>query len=56
MDISSLELGWASDLIFTRTKNTGTGGVEVHVASGASQYDTSIWERPTTFLLEADWI
>jgi hypothetical protein len=40
------------DLIFIKTSNTGTGKVEVHVASGASKYQTRIFEKGTTFAPE----
>ena len=42
------------DLIFVKTSNTGTGKVEVHVASGASKYQTRILETGTTFFPETD--
>ena len=42
------------DLIFIKTGNTGTGRVEVHVASGASNYRERIWESGSTFLPETD--
>ena len=46
--------GRHQDLIFIKTGNTGTGRVEVHVASGASQYQQRIWESGSTFLPETD--
>jgi hypothetical protein len=42
------------DLVFIKTSNTGTGKVEVHVASGASHYQTRILEVGTTFAPETD--
>ena len=42
------------DLIYIKTSNTPSGHVEVHVASGASNYQTRILEVPTTFLSEID--
>ena len=42
------------DLIFIKTGITGTGRVEVHVASGASQYRDRIWESGSAFLPETD--
>jgi hypothetical protein len=42
------------DLVFVKTSNTGTGRVEVHVASGASKYQTRILETGTTFFPETD--
>jgi len=42
------------DLIFIKTSNTGTGTVEVHVASGASKYQKRVLETGTTFLPETD--
>jgi hypothetical protein len=40
------------DLVYIKTKNTGTGTVEVHVASGASNYGQFILHTGTTFLPE----
>ncbi|KAE8147857.1 hypothetical protein BDV25DRAFT_26282 [Aspergillus avenaceus] len=40
------------DLIYIKTRNTGTGRVEVHVASGASNYQTRIQEVGTIFYPE----
>ncbi|KAI1827092.1 hypothetical protein F4861DRAFT_494049 [Xylaria intraflava] len=40
------------DLIYIKTRNTGTGRVEVHVASGASGYSQFILHTGTTFLPE----
>lgn len=38
------------DLVYIKTSNTGSGGkVEVHVASGASQYKTRTLETATVF-------
>src|SRR5262249_39833297 len=42
------------DLVFIKTSNTGTGTVEVHVASGTSNYQTRIFETGTTFAPESD--
>ena len=42
------------DLVFIKTSNTGTGKVEVHVASGSSNYQTRILETGTTFAPETD--
>jgi len=42
------------DLIFMKTANCGTNSVEVHVASGASGYQTRIWESGSTFAMEQD--
>jgi hypothetical protein len=40
------------DLVYIKTKNTGTGRVEVHVASGASNYSQFTLHTGTTFLPE----
>ena len=37
------------DLVFIKTRNVPTGNIEVHVASGASNYRTRIFEGVTTF-------
>ena len=37
------------DLVFIKTKNTTNGQVEVHIASGKSEYQDRIFERSTTF-------
>lgn len=37
------------DLAFIKTSNTPSGYVEVHIASGASQYQTRTVETPTPF-------
>jgi len=42
------------DLVFIKTGNTGTGRVEVHIASGASNFANRIVERGTTFFPESD--
>src|SRR6266446_2313108 len=42
------------DLVFIKTANTPSGHVEVHVASGASNFETRILEVPTTFANESD--
>ena len=44
------------DLVFIKTSNTGTGTVEVHIASGASNYQTRILETGTTFAPETDGV
>jgi hypothetical protein len=42
------------DLIFIKTSNTPNGHVEVHVASGKSNYQTRVLEVATTFANEND--
>ncbi len=42
------------DLVFIKTANTGTGRVEVHVASKSSNYQTRIWETGSAFTPETD--
>jgi hypothetical protein len=42
------------DLVYIKTRNTGTSTVEVHVASGASTYSEFILHTGTTFAEEAD--
>jgi hypothetical protein len=42
------------DLVFIKTANTGTGKVEVHIASGSSKYQTILLETGTVFPLETD--
>jgi predicted HNH restriction endonuclease len=42
------------DLAYIKTSNTGTGTVEVHIASRRSNFQTRIWESGTTFDLEND--
>jgi hypothetical protein len=44
------------DLVYIKTANTGTGTVEVHIASGASNYQTRILEVGTTFAPETDGV
>jgi hypothetical protein len=44
------------DLIFIKTNNTPNGHVEVHVASGVSQYQTRIFKMATTFANENDGV
>ncbi|MCJ1396806.1 hypothetical protein MMC18_009698 [Xylographa bjoerkii] len=44
------------DLIYIKTKDTGTGTVEVHVASEASGYQQRVLETGTTFGLEYDGV
>jgi len=40
------------DLAYIKNKNTGTGYVEVHIASSSSNFQTRILEVPTTFVEE----
>ena len=42
------------DLIFIKLANTPSGRVEVHIASGASNYQQRILETATTFVNETD--
>jgi len=42
------------DLVFVKTSNTPSGKVEVHIASGASNFQSRILETPTTFDCEQD--
>ena len=42
------------DLVFIKTANTGTGTVEVHIASGTSNFQQRILEVGTTFAPEDD--
>ena len=42
------------DLCFIQTNSTGTGDVELHIASASSRYSKWAIETPTTFGLEAD--
>ena len=42
------------DLFFIKTSNTPSNHVEVHIASGASNYQKRILEVPTTFVNETD--
>src|ERR1039458_419658 len=44
------------DLCLIKTSNTPSGAVEVHIASGASNYQTRILETATTFAPEADGV
>ncbi len=44
------------DLVFIKTSNTGTGTVEVHIASGKSNYQTRILDTGTTFAPETDGV
>jgi hypothetical protein len=46
--------GGLPDLVFVKTSNTPSGLVEVHIASGASRYQTRTLETPTTFRSEND--
>ena len=42
------------DLAYIKTSNTGTGRVEVHIASSSSGFETRIFEAGTTFAPEVD--
>ena len=42
------------DLVFIKTNNTANGHVEVHIASGASRYQTRTLEIATSFANETD--
>jgi hypothetical protein len=42
------------DLVFIKTNNTPNGHVEVHIASGKSNFETRIFEAATTFVNETD--
>ena len=42
------------DLCYIKTNNTGTGRVEVHIASASSKFKTRIFEDGTTFYPEND--
>jgi hypothetical protein len=42
------------DLAYIKTSNTGTGTVEVHIASASSKFQTRIFEAGTTFAPETD--
>jgi hypothetical protein len=44
------------DLVFIKTRNTPSNHVEVHVASGASNFQTRVLETATTFVNENDGI
>jgi hypothetical protein len=44
------------DLAYIKTSNTGTGTVEVHIASGASKYATRTLDTGTVFGLESDGV
>ena len=44
------------DLVFVKTRNTPNGHVEVHVAPGATQYQTRGLEIATTFANESDGV
>ncbi|KAG0295827.1 hypothetical protein BGZ97_004727 [Linnemannia gamsii] len=46
--------GGKPDLVFIKTSNTPSGRVEVHIASGSSNYQQRIVEVPTTFVNEND--
>jgi hypothetical protein len=46
--------GGNPDLVFVKTRNTPNGMVEVHIASGASMYQTRTLEAPTTFASESN--
>lgn len=42
------------DLVFIKTANSGSGDVEVHIASGKSVYQTFILHQASTFAQETD--
>jgi microsomal dipeptidase-like Zn-dependent dipeptidase len=44
------------DLVFIKTRNTGTGKIEVHIASGASKYQTSLLDVATRYAPENDGV
>lgn len=44
------------DLIYTKTRNTSHGRVEIHVASGASHYSDFSLHQETTFGIEEDGV
>jgi WD40 repeat protein len=44
------------DLVFIETRNTSTGLVELHIASGSSNYQTRILETGTAFTPETDGV
>jgi microsomal dipeptidase-like Zn-dependent dipeptidase len=44
------------DLVFIKTGNTGTGKIEVHIASGASNYQTSLLDVGTRYAPETDGV
>jgi hypothetical protein len=46
----------ANTLVFIKTANTPSGHVEVHLASGASGYQTRILEMATIFVNESDGV
>ncbi|MFL5383672.1 MAG: hypothetical protein ACJ8GN_14225 [Longimicrobiaceae bacterium] len=50
--LSSTAASGLPDLVFVKTANTPSGRVEVHVAPGATQYQTRGLEVPTTFANE----
>ena len=52
--MAQFDSGDVPDLVFIKTRNTSTGKVEVHIASGASNYQTRILEVGTAFDPETD--
>jgi hypothetical protein len=44
------------DLVYIKTRDTGTGKVEVHVASAASNYSEFVWHSGSCFGLENDGV
>jgi len=46
----------ALDLVFIKTANTGTGDIEVHVASAKSNYKTRILDTGTVFAEETNGV
>lgn len=52
--LANFDGGDKPDLVYIKTKNTPNGQVEVHVASGESNYKKRIFEAPTTFANESD--
>jgi hypothetical protein len=51
-------LGGYPDLVFIKTANTQSGKTEVHIASHISEYQSSIFAKPTAFGCEANgtWV
>jgi hypothetical protein len=45
-----------ADLIFVKDYGTTNGKTEVHIASGASDYATRIWEKESVFNCEQNGI
>jgi hypothetical protein len=53
---ASAALARNDTLAFIKTANTPNGHVEVHLASGASNYQNRVLETPTTFVNESDGV